>query len=47
MNDGSYGRCRACGAGIALAVLTAIPATTVCRACHRPPAGFLRAEGAE
>lgn len=34
MNDGSYGRCRTCGAGIAPAVLTAIPATTLCRACQ-------------
>jgi RNA polymerase-binding transcription factor DksA len=38
MNDGSYGQCRACDADIPLAVLTAIPATTLCRACHRPPA---------
>lgn len=34
MNDGSYGRCRACDGGIAPAVLTAIPATTMCRACQ-------------
>jgi DnaK suppressor protein len=40
MSDGSYGRCRACDGGIPLAVLTAIPATTVCRACQ------LSAEGA-
>jgi hypothetical protein len=31
MCDGSYGQCRACDAGIPRAVLTAIPATTVCR----------------
>jgi DnaK suppressor protein len=40
MSDGSYGRCRACDAGIPIAVLTAIPATTMCRACR------LSAEGA-
>lgn len=34
MNEGSYGRCRACDGGIAPAVLTAIPATTMCRACQ-------------
>lgn len=34
MSEGSYGRCRACDAGIAPAVLTAIPATTLCRACQ-------------
>ncbi|MHA6619901.1 TraR/DksA family transcriptional regulator [Pseudonocardia sp. DLS-67] len=34
MNDGSYGRCRACDGGIAPAVLTAVPATTMCRACQ-------------
>jgi RNA polymerase-binding transcription factor DksA len=34
MRDGTYGRCRACGGGIAPAVLTAIPATTLCGACH-------------
>jgi DnaK suppressor protein len=39
MNDGTYGRCRACDAGIPLAVLTAIPKTTLCRACHPPAAG--------
>jgi RNA polymerase-binding transcription factor DksA len=38
MNDGTYGRCRVCDAGIPLAVLTAIPATTLCRTCqHQPP----------
>jgi DnaK suppressor protein len=43
MNDGNYGRCRFCNAAIPLAVLTAIPATTLCLACqprsplpHRP-----------
>jgi RNA polymerase-binding transcription factor DksA len=39
MNDGNYGRCRACDAGIPLAVLTAIPTTTLCRSCHPPAAG--------
>jgi DnaK suppressor protein len=39
MNDGSYGRCRACDAGIPLAVLTAIPTTTLCRSCHPLAAG--------
>jgi RNA polymerase-binding transcription factor DksA len=39
MNDGTYGRCRACDAGIPLAVLTAIPTTTLCRACHPAAAG--------
>ena len=39
MNDGCYGRCRACGSGIPLAVLTAIPTTTLCWSCHQPAAG--------
>jgi DnaK suppressor protein len=39
MNDGTYGRCRACDADIPLAVLTAIPATTLCQACNRPADG--------
>jgi RNA polymerase-binding transcription factor DksA len=39
MNDGNYGRCRVCDAGIPLAVLTAIPTTTLCRSCHPPAAG--------
>lgn len=34
MNDGNYGRCRACDASIPLAVLTAIPTTTLCRTCY-------------
>ncbi|OLT09283.1 hypothetical protein BJF90_44460 [Pseudonocardia sp. CNS-004] len=34
MRDGTYGRCRACDGRIAPAVLTAIPATTLCGACH-------------
>jgi DnaK suppressor protein len=38
MNDGNYGWCRACGAGIPRVVLRGIPATTLCRACHRPAA---------
>lgn len=38
MNDGNYGWCRACDAGIPRVVLTGIPATTLCRACHRPAA---------
>ncbi|GAA0932378.1 hypothetical protein [Pseudonocardia zijingensis] len=40
MDEGTYGRCRVCGGVITPAVLTAIPATTLCEACH--PA---RAEG--
>lgn len=36
MSDGSYGRCRACDANIPLAVLLAIPKTTLCLACHNP-----------
>lgn len=32
---GDYGRCRECGAGISLAVLEAIPQTTLCLSCHR------------
>jgi DnaK suppressor protein len=39
MNDGCYGQCRACGSGIPLAVLTAIPTTTLCWSCHPPAAG--------
>jgi DnaK suppressor protein len=39
MNEGTYGRCRACDADIPLAVLTAIPKTTLCQACHPPAAG--------
>ncbi len=39
MNDGNYGRCRACDSAIPLAVLTAIPTTTLCRSCHPPAAG--------
>ncbi len=34
MDAGSYGQCRACDGGIPLAVLTAIPTTTVCRGCY-------------
>jgi DnaK suppressor protein len=34
MSEGSYGRCRACDAGIPVAVLVAIPATTLCQACQ-------------
>jgi DnaK suppressor protein len=34
MNTGNYGRCRVCDASIPLAVLTAIPKTTLCRNCH-------------
>jgi DnaK suppressor protein len=40
MNDGNYGRCRACDSAIPLAVLTAIPTTTLCRSCHPPAAGI-------
>ncbi len=32
---GEYGRCRACGVGIALVVLEAIPQTTLCLSCQR------------
>lgn len=45
IRTGEYGRCRACGTGIHLAVLAAIPQTTLCLGCHRrgagddPPAG--------
>jgi RNA polymerase-binding transcription factor DksA len=39
MNDGNYGRCRACDTAIPLAVLTTIPTTTLCRSCHPPDAG--------
>jgi DnaK suppressor protein len=39
MNDGTYGRCRACNADIPLAVLTAIPKTTLCQGCHSPDVG--------
>jgi RNA polymerase-binding transcription factor DksA len=38
MNDGDYGRCRSCDSAIPLAVLIAIPATTLCHSCH-PHAG--------
>jgi RNA polymerase-binding transcription factor DksA len=38
MNQGTYGRCRACDADIPPAVLTAIPKTTLCQACHAPAA---------
>ncbi|MHA6783225.1 TraR/DksA family transcriptional regulator [Pseudonocardia saturnea] len=34
IRTGGYGRCRACGAGIDLAVLEAIPQTTLCLRCH-------------
>jgi RNA polymerase-binding transcription factor DksA len=39
MNDGSYGRCRLCDAGIPHAVLAAIPRTTLCLACQSCPGG--------
>ena len=35
MRTGHYGRCRLCGTGIPLAVLEAIPKTTLCLACQR------------
>lgn len=35
IRTGDYGRCRACGAGIALAVIEAIPKTTLCQYCCR------------
>jgi DnaK suppressor protein len=34
MSQGGYGRCRACDAGIPVAVLAAIPTTTLCPACQ-------------
>lgn len=34
IRTGGYGRCSACGAGIDLAVLEAIPQTTLCLRCH-------------
>jgi DnaK suppressor protein len=43
MNDGTYGRCRACDADIPLAVLTAIPKTTLCQTCHRTAASAFNA----
>jgi RNA polymerase-binding transcription factor DksA len=39
MNDGSYGRCRACDDVIPLAVLTAIPRTTLCLSCCQLTSG--------
>jgi DnaK suppressor protein len=39
MSEGSYGRCRACDAGIPVAVLAAIPATTLCQACRSSAEG--------
>lgn len=36
LEDGTYGRCEACGATIDEALVEAEPATTRCRA-HRPP----------
>lgn len=35
IRTGGYGRCRECGAGIALAVIEAIPKTTLCQSCCR------------
>jgi DnaK suppressor protein len=35
MQDGKYGRCRACGSEIMLAVLEAIPESTLCLTCYR------------
>jgi RNA polymerase-binding transcription factor DksA len=37
MDDGRFGRCRTCDAAIPLAVLTAIPKTTLCLACSLLP----------
>ena len=34
MRSGRYGQCRSCGDRIPLAVLEAIPKTTVCLTCH-------------
>jgi RNA polymerase-binding transcription factor DksA len=39
MKNGNYGRCRVCDTAIPLAVLTAIPTTTLCRSCHPPAVG--------
>jgi len=36
MRTGRYGCCRRCGTGIPLAVLEAIPKTTLCLACQQP-----------
>jgi DnaK suppressor protein len=41
IRTGVYGGCRRCGAAISLAVLEAIPQTTLCQRCHR------RGNGAE
>jgi RNA polymerase-binding transcription factor DksA len=38
IDEGNYGRCRACNAGIPLPILTAIPTTTLCQTCY-PLAG--------
>jgi len=35
IRTGIYGGCRRCGATISLAVLEAIPQTTLCQRCHR------------
>lgn len=35
MRTGDYGHCRACGAGIDLAVIDAVPQTTMCQSCCR------------
>lgn len=35
IRTGDYGRCRACGSGIALAVIESIPQTTLCLDCQR------------
>lgn len=37
MRGGDYGRCRACGEAIAVAVLTAVPMTTLCLSCQTAP----------
>jgi RNA polymerase-binding transcription factor len=36
IRTGNYGCCRVCGTGIPLAVLEAIPKTTLCLTCQRP-----------
>lgn len=39
MDAGTYGRCAGCAAEIPLAILLAVPRTTVCLACRQPTAG--------
>jgi len=39
MDADTYGRCAGCAAEIPLAILLAVPRTTVCLACRQPTAG--------